>query len=125
MPFEPPDSTDQPTCPIYKVCPQSVWESIRNLDEWTGSEHDQRDGFIHFSAAHQLAGTVTRHFSGQANLMLISVDPDRLGTQLRWEPSRGGDLFPHLYGAFPLSAVIDARALMINDDGLISGVELS
>jgi len=108
--------------PIYKVCPQSVWESIRTLDEWTGSMHDQRDGFIHFSAAHQLAGTVARHFSGQSRLKLIAVDPDRLGAQLLWEASRDGDLFPHLYGPLPLSAVIEARDLIVNDNGLIEGV---
>ncbi len=93
------------------------------LDEWTGSTHDLRDGFIHFSAAHQLAGTVGRHFAGQSNLMLISVDPDRLGAQLRWESSRDGDLFPHLYGPLPLSAVIETRDLIVNDKGLIEGVE--
>ena len=111
--------------PIYKVCSQSVWESIRSLDEWTGSAHDERDGFIHFSAAHQLAGTVAKHFSGQTNLVLISIDPKRLGGRLRWEPSRDGDLFPHLYGPLSLNAVIESRELVLNDQGLIDGIDAS
>ena len=110
--------------PIYKVCSRSDWETIRTLDAWAGSPHDLRDGFIHFSAAHQLAGTVSKHFAGQSNLMLISVDPVHLGDRLKWETSRDGDLFPHLYGPLLLAAVIDAQELVMNE-GRIQGVDKS
>lgn len=112
-------STPPDQSPIYKVCPQAVWEAIRSLDAWTGSPHDLRDGFMHFSAAHQLPGTVLKHFAGQTDLVLISIDPNRLGVRLQWEPSRDGDLFPHLYGPLPLAAVIEARNLVMDEAGRI------
>ncbi len=76
-----------------------------------GSAVDARDGFIHFSTAAQLAETAARHFAGATDLMLVAVDGDCLGPALRWEPSRGGALFPHLYGALPVAAVRWARPL--------------
>jgi uncharacterized protein (DUF952 family) len=71
---------------------------------------DRRDGFIHFSTADQLADTARKHFSGQHDLLLLAVDVEQL--ELRWEPSRGGQLFPHLYGALPLSAVLTVESFM-------------
>jgi len=78
---------------------------------YQGSAVDHRDGFIHFSTAAQVGETAARHFVGQTDLMLVAVDGDALGAALKWEPSRGGALFPHLYGALPVAAVRWARPL--------------
>ena len=82
-----------------------------------GSDVDQRDGFIHFSTAAQVAETAAKHFAKQSALMLVAVDGDALGPALKWERSRGNELFPHLYGALPLSAVRWARPLPDEIDG--------
>ena len=76
-----------------------------------------KDGFIHFSTAHQVAETVARHFSGQDDLLLVEVDAGRFGEALRWEASRGGDLFPHLYGDMPLDTVLSVAELPLGADG--------
>jgi uncharacterized protein (DUF952 family) len=78
---------------------------------------DVRDGFIHFSTAAQLAETAAKHFAGLTDLVLVAVDADALGAALKWEVSRGGALFPHLYGDLPLSAVRWSRSLMQGADG--------
>ena len=104
---------------IYKVCSKPVWEETRQLTSWNGSSHDLRDGFIHFSTASQLEGTVRKHYAGQTNLMLLAIDADTLGEALKWEPSRGGDLFPHLYGPLPISTVASALDLALVPDGTI------
>jgi uncharacterized protein (DUF952 family) len=90
---------------IYKIATREAWEAAQAAGAYRGSGDDARDGFIHFSTAPQLAGTLAKHFAGQEGLVLVAVDADELGDQLRWEPSRGGELFPHLYGPLPLSAV--------------------
>jgi len=96
---------------IYKICEQASWRATMASGEYRGSADDKRDGFIHFSTAAQLPETAATHFAKQTNLMLVAVDGDALGVQLKWEPSRGGDLFPHLYAALPLSAVRWSRPL--------------
>jgi len=96
---------------IYKVCTRAVWEEIRLLESWNGSAHDQRDGFIHFSTAEQLEETIRRHYAGQTDLILLTVDGECLGAALKWEPSRGGALFPHLYAPLPISSITEARPL--------------
>ena len=100
-----------------------VWDEIRQLIAWDGSPHDLRDGFIHFSTASQLADTVRKHYAGQSDLMLLAVNAEALGADLKWEPSRGGDLFPHLYGPLSISAVVSAEKLALSPDGTIEGVE--
>jgi uncharacterized protein (DUF952 family) len=90
---------------IYKICERTAWRLAEQSGSYDGSPADARDGFIHFSTAAQLAGTVAKHFAGQRELLLIAVDADALAASLKWEPSRGGDLFPHLYAALPLTAV--------------------
>jgi uncharacterized protein (DUF952 family) len=90
---------------IYKICERTSWRLVEQSGSYRGSAADARDGFIHFSTAAQLAGTYAKHFAGQRELVLVAVDADLLGPALKWEPSRGGDLFPHLYAALPLSAV--------------------
>jgi len=90
---------------IYKICEQVSWRAALAASRYCGSAVDERDGFIHFSTAAQLAETAAKHFTGQTDLILVAVDGDALGANLKWEPSRGGDLFPHLYAALPLAAV--------------------
>lgn len=96
---------------IYKICERAEWREAERSRVYRGSAADRRDGFIHFSTAAQLPGTAAKHFAGQADLMLIAVDDDRLGATLKWEPSRGGESFPHLYGPLSLDAVVWARLL--------------
>ncbi|MGH6671945.1 MAG: DUF952 domain-containing protein [Xanthobacteraceae bacterium] len=102
---------------IYKVCERSLWRAAEPDGLFRGSPVDERDGFIHFSTAAQLAETAAKHFAGQSALVLIAVDSDAFGLELKWEPSRGGDLFPHLYATLPLSAVRWVRPLADEVDG--------
>ena len=102
---------------IYKICSQSEWKTAQAAQAFTGSAVDIQDGFIHFSAKQQLNETVRRHFAGQTNLMLLVIDPSALGADLKWEPSRGGQLFPHLYAALPTSSVIHAEPLTYDKHG--------
>jgi uncharacterized protein (DUF952 family) len=87
---------------IYKILPRADWTAAHDAGRFEGSAVDLQDGFIHFSTAAQAQETARRYFVGQADLVVLEVEADDLGEALRWEPSRGGDLFPHLYG--PLSA---------------------
>jgi uncharacterized protein (DUF952 family) len=96
---------------LYKIMPRREWETAQANGHFEGSEVDRRDGFIHLSAAHQVRTTAQKHFSGKADLLLVSVAEEALGPNLKWEVSRGDDLFPHIYGALPLSAVIEAIPL--------------
>jgi uncharacterized protein (DUF952 family) len=96
---------------VYKICERAAWRSAEQAGHYRGSAVDSRDGFIHFSNASQVAETAARHFAGQIDLMLIAIDADALGGALKWEPSRGGDLFPHLYADLPLTAVLWAKPL--------------
>ena len=96
---------------IYKICERAAWQKAENAGSYAGSAVDQRDGFIHFSTADQVGETAAKHFAGQTDLMLIAVDGSALGAALKWEPSRGGALFPHLYGALAVTAVRWARPL--------------
>ena len=82
---------------IYKICEQVVWRAAEAGRAFFGTEADDRDGFIHFSTAGQLAETVAKHYAGKTDLVLVAVDADALGMTLVWERSRGGDMFPHLY----------------------------
>lgn len=102
---------------IYKISPATLWRDAETSGQFTGAPIDLSDGYIHFSTAAQVAETAARHFSGQDDLMLIAVDEEALGSQLRYEPSRGGALFPHLYGALPLSAVAWVKRLPLGADG--------
>ena len=87
---------------IYKILPRAEWSAAHEAGRFLGSGIDLADGYIHFSTAAQAEETARRHFAGQAELVVLEVEADDLGEALRWEPSRGGDLFPHLYG--PLNA---------------------
>jgi uncharacterized protein (DUF952 family) len=102
---------------IFHMCRTEEWATARGAGRYAGSSQDRADGFIHFSTAAQIVESAARHRAGQAGLVLIAVDPDRLGPALRWEASRGGALFPHLYGALPTEAVAWVRDLPLGPDG--------
>jgi uncharacterized protein (DUF952 family) len=94
---------------IFKILSAAEWRSAQAVGVFNGSEVDRRDGFIHFSTADQLQETAERHFAGQTDLMLLAVWAEALGEALKWEPSRGGDLFPHLYRPLNCHLVDSAR----------------
>jgi uncharacterized protein (DUF952 family) len=102
---------------IYKICPASAWREAERQGVYRGSADDARDGFIHFSAAAQVAETAKKHFFGQTGLFLIQVDANALGDALRWERSRNDELFPHLYGELDLGAVRAVKNLNARSDG--------
>jgi uncharacterized protein (DUF952 family) len=102
---------------IYKICPASAWREAERQGVYRGSADDLRDGFIHFSSAAQVAETARRHFFRKTGLFLIAVDADALGAALRWELSRGDQLFPHLYGELDLGAVTAIMDLRARSDG--------
>ena len=103
---------------IYKLLDRDAWLAALETGSYAGSPVDLADGFIHFSTAQQAQETAAKHFQGVEGLMLLSVDPARLGAPLTWEPSRGGALFPHLYTAMPTSAVVAERAIALDADGV-------
>ena len=112
------DVSDDPAMTtIYKICPVSEWRAAERAGVYSGSAVDHRDGFIHFSTADQAAETAAKHFAGQRDLLLVSVDAAKLGTRLKWEPSRGGALFPHLYGALELNTVLRVAPLPLDAAG--------
>lgn len=102
---------------VYKLVDGVEWEVARIAGAYAGSAVDRADGYIHMSTAAQLPETARRHYAGRTGLVLAAVDATALGAGLKWEPSRGGDLFPHLYGTLPLSAVRSERSLSIDEDG--------
>jgi uncharacterized protein (DUF952 family) len=89
---------------IYKICSRAAWQAAERAQAYRGSPDDMRDGFIHFSSRSQVAGTAAKYFAGQTDLVVVAVATSALGANLRYEPSRGGELFPHLYGDLPTSA---------------------
>ena len=100
---------------IYKIVSASDWLEAERAGVFGGSAVDRRDGFIHFSTETQVRETAARHFAGQDDLRLVAVSPQRL--EIRWEPSRHGALFPHLYGPLPLSAVRAVHPLRLDESG--------
>jgi len=101
----------------YKIVAAEEWRRAVAEGRYHGSEVDRADGYIHMSAGDQLAETARRHYAGREALRLLTVDLSRLGDALVWEPSRGGALFPHLYGPLPVSAVTEDRAVRVTADG--------
>jgi uncharacterized protein (DUF952 family) len=102
---------------IYKICPAPLWRDAAEAGVFRGSEVDLRDGFIHFSTAAQVAETAARHFAGTGDLVLVAVDGTRLGKDLRYERSRGGDLFPHLYGPLDPNLALWVKPLPLGEGG--------
>jgi len=102
---------------IYHICPAEAWAAAVAAGRYDGTEDDRRDGFIHFSTAGQVRESAGRHRAGQAGLVLVAVDAGRLGDRLRWEPSRGGALFPHLYGKLSPDEASMVVPLPLGPDG--------
>jgi uncharacterized protein (DUF952 family) len=100
---------------IYKICQPAEWAQAENV--YAGSAKDKDDGFIHFSTAEQVLGTLNKYYAGASDLVLVAVDPVPLGNLLRYEPSREGALFPHLYGTLPLTAVHWVKPIKRNQNG--------
>jgi uncharacterized protein (DUF952 family) len=103
---------------IYKILSAAEWRAAQAAGRFTGSAVDLQDGFIHFSTAAQAQETARRHFAGQAGLVVLEVEADELGEALRWEPSRGGDLFPHLYAPLDAALVRSAAQAPLGPDGV-------
>nr|WP_068431756.1 DUF952 domain-containing protein [Magnetospirillum sp. XM-1]CUW38540.1 conserved protein of unknown function\ len=103
---------------IYHVCRRTEWQYAQTTGVYGGSSQDAADGFIHFSGPDQVRASVAKHRAGQDDLVIVAVDPQLLSDALRWEVSRGGQLFPHLYGPLPLSAVKWVSDLTLGADGV-------
>ncbi len=102
---------------VYKIVSADEWREAEAAGVFEGASIDRADGFIHFSTAGQAPETAAKWFAGREDLTLAAVDAHALGKDLRWEPSRGGALFPHLYAALPMSAVVWSRPLKLGFDG--------
>ncbi len=102
---------------IFHMCRAEEWDRALAAGQHPGSSQDAADGFIHFSTAAQVRESASRHRAGQDGLVLLAVDAAALGSALKWEPSRGGQLFPHLYAALPVAAVTRADPLPLGADG--------
>jgi uncharacterized protein (DUF952 family) len=102
---------------IYKICTAAEWRAAEAAGDYRGSAVDHRNGFIHFSTAEQATETAAKHFAGQHDLVLVAVDTAALGERLKWEPSRGEALFPHLYGTLELGAVRRVEPLPLDTQG--------
>ncbi|HEY3950544.1 DUF952 domain-containing protein [Phenylobacterium sp.] len=103
---------------IYKILSRAEWTAAEAAGRFEGSAVDRKDGFIHFSTAAQAGETARRHFAGQADLVVLALEAEDLGGALRWEPSRGGDLFPHLYGVLDTGLVRAVTAAPLGADGV-------
>ncbi|MEW9920840.1 DUF952 domain-containing protein [Marimonas sp. MJW-29] len=100
---------------IYKIFRTDEWQTLRAEGESTGAPIDVTDGYIHFSTATQAEETAAKHFAGEDGLFLIAVEADAAGDALKWEPSRGGALFPHLYRKMTMADVVWAQPLPLKD----------
>jgi uncharacterized protein (DUF952 family) len=102
---------------VYKITPEEAWREAERAGAFAGAPVDLADGYIHLSTPAQVRETAARHFAEARDLLLVAVDEERLGPALRYEPSRGGALFPHLYGPLPLDAVASVEPLPLGPDG--------
>ena len=102
---------------VYKICHAGLWREAERAGVFGGARVDLADGYIHFSTAEQVVETAARHLAAMPDLVLVAVDSATLGAALRYEPSRGGAMFPHLYGKLPLPAVRWVKPLPLDPDG--------
>ncbi|MCO5147745.1 MAG: DUF952 domain-containing protein [Aquamicrobium sp.] len=102
---------------IYKIAPRALWREAEARGTFAGAPVDLADGYIHFSTAAQARETAAKHFSGQDDLLLVAVDAEGLGAALKWEVSRGGALFPHLYAPLDPAAALWVKPLPLGADG--------
>ena len=103
---------------IYKIVSADLWRQAENEGRFAGAGIDLADGYIHFSTADQAKETAARHFAGQHGLLLVAVDADQLGANLKYEASRGGALFPHLYATLSIEDVVWDRPITTDEAGL-------
>jgi uncharacterized protein (DUF952 family) len=104
---------------VYKIMSAAELRQMQRDGVFRGSPADIADGYIHLSCGPQLAATLDRHYSGIGGLMLAAVDLLQLGDTVRWEPARGGQLFPHIYGHLPVEAVVSVATLERTADGTV------
>ena len=104
---------------IYKIFRRAEWVAFRDAGDTLGAPIDVTDGYIHFSTAAQVAETAAKHFATESNLVLLALDSDRLAPDLKWEPSRGGALFPHLYRRLKRADVLWDKSLPLGATGHI------
>ena len=97
--------------PVFKILRADEWAAFEADGRFAGSADDLRDGFVHMSTADQVAGTRSRHFAGVPGLVLLTLEADAFGAALRWEPSRGGAVFPHLYRPIERAEVVAVQHL--------------
>ena len=102
---------------VFHLARQDEWEAAQSTGFYKGSEDDRADGFLHFSTGQQIVASARKHRAGETGLVLLRVPPNALGADLKWEVSRGGSLFPHLYGELPVSAVKKVDPLPLDEDG--------
>jgi uncharacterized protein (DUF952 family) len=102
---------------IYKILPRQLWLDAMASGQFAGAPVDLADGFIHFSTAAQVPETAAKHFTGVADLLLVAVPAEALGDSLKWEPSRGGALFPHLYSPLPVRLAVSVTPMPLATDG--------
>ena len=102
---------------IHHMCKREEWQAAEATGAYGGSSQDRADGFLHFSTAEQIVESAAKHRAGQDGLLLLTVDAELLGDALKWEISRGGAQFPHLYGDRPLSAAIRVDELPLGPNG--------
>jgi uncharacterized protein (DUF952 family) len=105
---------------VYKVLRRAEWMAAQVTGVFTGSPADARDGFIHLSAAHQVRGVCERHFTGEDDLVLLTIEENRLGPALKWETSHKGEAYPHLYGTLPLALVASVAEIRRGTDGRLT-----
>lgn len=103
---------------VFKIVPATLWQNAIQSGAFTGSADDTRDGFIHLSTAQQVPGTLAKYFRDQTNLLIVAFARDDFGSALKWEPSRGGALFPHVYGTIPVTLALWQRPLPLGADGV-------
>lgn len=102
---------------IFKIVHRDEWRGAQRSGEYRGSAKDRADGFLHFSSARQIPGTLARYYAGMGDLLLVCVDADRLGSSLKYEAARDGDLYPHLYGPLAIAATMWTKPIVLHADG--------
>lgn len=113
-----PHSSHDTASIVFKICPRAAWDEACRTGHYAGSADDRRDGYIHLSAQHQVAGTAAKYFRDQSDLVIVAIDAATLGSAFRWEPSRGGELFPHHYGPLPVGSAVTVAPLPLDGDGV-------
>lgn len=103
---------------VYKITTRVAWAEAERTGVFTGAEIDLKDGYIHLSTAAQAAETARLHFRGREDLVLVGFEAEALGDQLKWEPSRGGQLFPHVYGVLPAAGAVSVTPAPLDAEGV-------